>query len=106
MGLGKTLQTIAVMALLRERGEGGPHLVIVPLSVLTSWVVELRRFCPALRVVRLHSGDARERERLRREVLSDVGAFDVVVTTCVRSPAAFFFFFSSPRAFLLFILIA
>lgn len=49
-------------------GDGGPSLVVLPLSVLTSWMQELKRFSPELRVVRLHSGDEKERERLRLEV--------------------------------------
>ena len=44
-------------------------------------MLELRRWCPSLRALRLHSGDAKERDRLRRERLADVGSFDVVVTT-------------------------
>lgn len=49
-------------------GDGGPSLVVLPLSVLTSWMEELRRFSPKLRVVRLHSSDEKERDRLRKEV--------------------------------------
>ncbi|KAI8470648.1 MAG: P-loop containing nucleoside triphosphate hydrolase protein [Monoraphidium minutum] len=82
MGLGKTLQTISFLAHLKfERGVSGPHLVVVPLSVLSSWLQELRRWCPALRVVRLHAGDVDERKRLRREVLANPHTFDVAVTT-------------------------
>jgi SWI/SNF-related matrix-associated actin-dependent regulator of chromatin subfamily A member 5 len=83
MGLGKTLQTISFLAHLKfERGVGGPHLVVVPLSVLSSWLNELRRWCPALRVVRLHAADFDERKRLRREVcvwLCVWGAWGVLV---------------------------
>jgi len=51
MGLGKTLQTIALLAWLKfERGVAGPHLVIAPLSVLGSWMTEFKRFCPELKV--------------------------------------------------------
>jgi hypothetical protein len=45
-----------------------PSQVVVPLSVLSSWLQELKRWCPALRVVRLHASDVDERKRLRREV--------------------------------------
>jgi hypothetical protein len=70
MGLGKTLQTISFLSYLKHcRGVRGPHLIVVPLSVLTSWVMEFRRWCPTWRVVRLHSADTKERERLRKEVL-------------------------------------
>ena len=38
MGLGKTLQSIAFLAHLHfVRGVTGPHLVVVPLSVLSNW---------------------------------------------------------------------
>ena len=89
-GLGKTLQTIALLAHLKfDRNTAGPHLVVCPLSVLSSWISELARWCPALRVVRLHSSDEGERARLRREVVTDAASFDVAVTTydMVVSPA-------------------
>lgn len=44
MGLGKTLQTIAFLATLKwGLGVPGPHLVVVPLSVMSSWMAELAR---------------------------------------------------------------
>lgn len=49
-GLGKTLQTISLIAYLHEyRGITGPHLVIVPKSTLGNWMNEFRRFCPIIR---------------------------------------------------------
>jgi SWI/SNF-related matrix-associated actin-dependent regulator of chromatin subfamily A member 5 len=49
MGLGKTLQTISFLAWLKfDRGVPGPHLVVAPLSVLSSWMSEFkRRWCVA-----------------------------------------------------------
>ena len=82
MGLGKTLQTIAFLAHLKFNcGIGGPHLVICPLSVLSSWMIELRRFCPSLRAVKLHSSDQEERKRLMQTLASATSEVDVVVTT-------------------------
>ncbi|KAJ7544012.1 hypothetical protein O6H91_09G061600 [Diphasiastrum complanatum] len=82
MGLGKTLQTISFLGYLKfERNIGGPHLVACPLSVLSSWMGEFKRWCPELRVLRLHSSDKNERERVRRDLLRDATSFDVVVTT-------------------------
>ena len=43
-------------------------------------MVECKRFCPALRVVKLHSADVDERERLKRS-LRDPSGYDLVVTT-------------------------
>ena len=83
MGLGKTLQTIALLGWLRfQQKVEGVHLVVVPLSVLSNWMMEFHRFLPQMRVLRLHSGDPAERRRLRTEVLRDlVSSYDVVVTT-------------------------
>jgi SWI/SNF-related matrix-associated actin-dependent regulator of chromatin subfamily A member 5 len=82
MGLGKTLQTIAFLGWLKyEANVSGPHLVIVPLSVLSNWINEFRRFLPQMKVVRLHSSDSAERERLKKQVLLDFEKYDVLVTT-------------------------
>lgn len=82
MGLGKTLQTIAFLAHLKyEKGLTGPSLVVAPLSVLSSWLVECKKFCPSLRVVKLHSSDSEERDRLKAQVMNHWSELDVVVTT-------------------------
>lgn len=76
------LQTIAFLAHLKYVvGVPGPHLVICPLSVLSSWMTELKRFCPSLRAIKLHSSDPDERKRLMGAVTSQTGDLDVVVTT-------------------------
>jgi hypothetical protein len=107
MGLGKTLQTITFLATLKYAPEfkvGGPHLVLAPLSVLNSWMTEFRRWCPGLRVMRLHATESGERERLKTKLLAGVhaasaeaagqgdgeGAIDVVVTTYDMLKAAGF----------------
>lgn len=55
MGLGKTIQSIGLLAHLQSAlGQGGPHLVVVPLSVLSNWLSEIERFCPSMRAVRFH----------------------------------------------------
>ena len=49
--------------------------------MFSTWCAELKRWAPSLRVVKLHSSDPTERERLRSRVLEEVGSYDVVVTT-------------------------
>lgn len=67
--MGKTLQTISFISYLTyERKVAGPSLVVVPLSVVSSWMLELSRWAPQLRVVRFHTNDVEERKRLRQEV--------------------------------------
>ena len=68
MGLGKTLQTIAFLGWLKyERRIDGPFLITVPLSVITNWVQEFKRFLPNMRVLKLHTSDPQEKERLKKE---------------------------------------
>lgn len=50
MGLGKTLQLLALVAHTREAGETRPFLVVVPTSVLPTWLSEAAKFTPGLRV--------------------------------------------------------
>jgi len=81
MGLGKTLQSISLLAFLAEtRNIRGPHIVIVPKSVVNNWMREMRKWCPTMRPVKL-LGDKHERARCIREDLSDTDAFDVCVTS-------------------------
>lgn len=45
MGLGKTIQTIAVML---QKSDDGPILVVAPTSVVLNWQSELMKFAPSL----------------------------------------------------------
>jgi superfamily II DNA or RNA helicase len=90
MGLGKTVQTAALLAAnypsegerFRIGGPGplfaqpetaiAPTLIIAPTSVVANWEMELRRFVPTLRILRLHGPERR----------SDLIAnYDVVITS-------------------------
>jgi len=62
---GKTLQTIALLGYLASyKGIWGPHLVIVPTSVIVNWETELKRFCPGLKAL-CYYGSAKRRKELR-----------------------------------------
>ena len=66
MGLGKTLQTISLLSYLASyKGIWGPHLIIVPTSCIVNWEVELKRFCPAFKILCYH-GSAKRRKELRQ----------------------------------------
>eukprot|EP00934_Nitzschia_sp_Nitz4_P002540 Nitzschia sp. Nitz4//scaffold91_size79674//8876//15610//NITZ4_005356-RA/size79674-processed-gene-0.29-mRNA-1//1//CDS//3329560067//2530//frame0 len=66
MGLGKTLQTISLLSYLASyKGIWGPHLIVVPTSVIINWETELKRFCPALKVL-CYYGSAKRRKELRQ----------------------------------------
>ena len=52
MGLGKTLEALALMCHTKERGlTDAPYLVVAPTSVVGNWASECHRFAPALEVV-------------------------------------------------------
>ncbi|KAG9310832.1 P-loop containing nucleoside triphosphate hydrolase protein [Chiua virens] len=82
MGLGKTLQTLSLFAYIREQLKGtlDPHLIICPLSVLSSWQNEAAHWLPSLQVLRYHGTQA-ERERLRTAIRNDEIKFDICITT-------------------------
>ncbi|KAI1788321.1 SNF2 family N-terminal domain-containing protein [Ganoderma leucocontextum] len=66
MGLGKTIQTIALLAHLAcERGIWGPHLIVVPTSVLLNWEMEFKKFLPGFKVLSYH-GNTKQRKELRQ----------------------------------------
>lgn len=44
MGLGKTVQTIGLLAHLKGKKMHGPFLVVAPLSTLSNWINEIKRF--------------------------------------------------------------
>lgn len=71
MGLGKTVQALAVLL---ERAEHGPALVVAPTSVAGNWLQEASRFAPTLNV--LAYADAADG---REQVLDTLAPFDVVV---------------------------
>ncbi len=69
MGLGKTIQALA---LLLQRGRGGPALVVAPTSVCANWASEILKFAPSLRVRPFAEGD-------REQTLNSLESMDVML---------------------------
>lgn len=66
MGLGKTIQTIALLAHLAcEKGIWGPHLIVVPTSVMLNWEMEIKKWCPAFKTLTYY-GSPKERKAKRQ----------------------------------------
>lgn len=75
------------------RGIKGPHLIVCPLSVLSSWLTvcfggymalsdrsqEAARWLPSFKTKRMH-GSVNERSRLKAELRDN--PVDIVITTC------------------------
>jgi len=81
MGLGKTLQTLSLIQYLKENDpksgigrQQRPFLVVCPLSVLSSWMAEARKWAPELKVIRFH-GPMKERNRLKKIVVGEMDMF-------------------------------
>lgn len=65
MGLGKTIQTIALLAYLAcEEQDWGPHLIVVPTSVMLNWEMEFKKWCPAFKILTYY-GTPKERKMKR-----------------------------------------
>uniref|UniRef100_UPI00358EE607 uncharacterized protein isoform X2 n=1 Tax=Myxine glutinosa TaxID=7769 RepID=UPI00358EE607 len=80
MGLGKTIQTIALLAHLAcDRGVWGPHLIVVPTSVMLNWEMEFKRWSPAFKILTYY-GVPKERKQ-KRQGWTRPNAFHVCITS-------------------------
>jgi non-specific serine/threonine protein kinase len=83
MGLGKTIQVLALLSGMKGQKDAKPSLLVLPASLLANWKAEMLRFTPALRAIFLHPAEMPKAEIDRVEadpgrVLRDV---DLVVTS-------------------------
>ncbi|ONM60441.1 Protein CHROMATIN REMODELING 5 [Zea mays] len=72
MGLGKTIQSVSMLGFLHNAQEiNGPFLVVVPLSTLSNWAKEFRKWLPNMNVV-IYVGNRASREMCQKhEFFSD-----------------------------------
>lgn len=65
MGLGKTVQTCAILSFLfHEMQQYGPFLIVVPLSTLPAWQMQLAQWAPDLNVIP-YIGNGASRQMIR-----------------------------------------
>ena len=74
MGLGKTVQTLAMLQSLKEEGDTNATLLIMPTSLIYNWELESNRFTPALKVL-VYTGTNREKD------VSRFSNYDLVLTS-------------------------
>lgn len=80
MGLGKTIMTISLLAHLAcEKGIWGPHLIVVPTSVMLNWETEFLKWCPAFKIL-TYFGSAKERKQKRQGWMKP-NYFHICITT-------------------------
>ena len=61
------------------RGVWGPHLIVVPTSVMLNWEVECKKWCPAFKLLTYY-GSAKER-KAKRQGWSKPNAFHICITS-------------------------
>jgi SNF2 family DNA or RNA helicase len=90
MGLGKTIQVLALLLILkREQPDPCPSLLVAPASLLANWVAEAERFAPGLRVLVAHPS-VTPAETLRGLDEAHLAQTDLVITSfgaLLRQPA-------------------
>lgn len=80
MGLGKTIQTIALFQyLIDNKNNFGPFLVVVPLSTLSNWMLELKKWGPKIKVL-VYKGPPANRKKIITQALTS-RKFNVLLTT-------------------------
>ena len=74
MGLGKTIQTLTLLQSMKENGELGTSLLVVPVTTIANWAREIERFTPDLRYS-IQVGSSREKAEKKLK------QFDILITS-------------------------
>ncbi|RYZ56183.1 MAG: DEAD/DEAH box helicase [Proteobacteria bacterium] len=74
MGLGKTIQVLAMLLRYHTQHPQEPSLIVVPRSLVSNWASEAEKFCPSLKIMDL-SGTTRDWTAVARDQP------DLVITT-------------------------
>lgn len=80
MGLGKTVQVLALLSLAKREGDPGPHLLVLPASLIGNWQAEIARFAPGLRILVAH-GSAMPAKALAAVDDAALAGIDLVITS-------------------------
>ncbi|CAK7902825.1 helicase Swr1p [[Candida] anglica] len=80
MGLGKTIQTISLLSYLAcEHQIWGPHLIVVPTSVMLNWEMEFKKFAPGFKVLTYYGSP--QQRAAKRKGWNKPDAFHVCITS-------------------------
>jgi non-specific serine/threonine protein kinase len=81
MGLGKTMQIIALLLVLKKRCCKTPSLLVLPASLLANWKDELDRYGPSLRCLFVHTSLLSKQEIEALANGASLAGIDLVLTT-------------------------
>ena len=95
MGLGKTIQVIALLARLGEKNVKGPFLIVAPLATLPNWMNELKKWLPSVPCALYHGAKDGRRDVWAKQFRACaskgtvvtpimVTSYEVEVTWCIR----------------------
>ena len=81
MGLGKTIQTIALLCYIMEsKLNEGPFLIIAPLATISNQMIEFNRWAPDIKVA-VYKVPPTYRRQLSYQIKNEKHKFNVVLTT-------------------------
>jgi SNF2 family DNA or RNA helicase len=82
MGMGKTMQIISILLILKKKQSDRPSLLVLPASLIGNWRTELERFAPSLRNLIYHRShlSLNEMDAIANGT-STLDNFDIVLTT-------------------------
>jgi non-specific serine/threonine protein kinase len=82
MGLGKTIQVLALLLVLKRQNGAGrqPSLLVAPASLLANWASEMERFAPGLKALIAHPS-AMPAGELKAFDTARLGDLDLVITS-------------------------
>jgi non-specific serine/threonine protein kinase len=82
MGLGKTIQVLSLLLVLK--GQAGdrhkPSLLVAPASLLANWVAEIDRFAPSLKAIVVHPS-AMPADELKADGSDDLADVDLAISS-------------------------
>ena len=74
MGLGKTLQALALLQKAKEIDGPQPTLVIAPTTVVFNWEAEIQKFTPDLTCLKISGAD-------RKALFKEIPNHDIIITS-------------------------
>jgi superfamily II DNA or RNA helicase len=80
MGLGKTIQVLAFLNIMKPEKSEKASLLVIPASLISNWVNEIRRFSPGIKFFVVHP-EAHRTKKIEAKDKKFLDSHDLVITT-------------------------